>query len=35
MNAPMKIRVVTKAKTNRQTGPVCPWMVDYPETPAS
>jgi hypothetical protein len=30
----MKIRVVTKAKT-RSSGPMCPWLVDYPESPAS
>jgi len=31
----LKIRIVNTGKANRKSGPVCPWMVDYPETPAS
>jgi hypothetical protein len=31
----LKIRVVNKGKVNRKSGPVCPWLVDYPEAPAS
>lgn len=28
----LKIRIVNKAKANRKSGPVCPWLVDYPES---
>lgn len=31
----LKIRIVNKAQANRKIGSVCPWMVDYPETPAN
>jgi hypothetical protein len=31
----LKIRIVNKGSKLRKSGPVCPWMVDYPETPAN